>query len=609
MKSFLGIFLLSCIAFASYSQSVEYIKADKNNYLWGEGSGSTLESADKYALAMLINQISVSVESSFTSLREEVSNLGKQEFQEVYKGVINTFSSATLQNTERIVISNEPEAKVFRYIKRNEIDKIFSGRKRKLEEFARYGEEAARSGKIADALRYYYWSLTLLRSLPEPNTVVMPGEQNQERLLMTWLPLQINNIFSDISISIADTIKTEELTRYIFNIKYQNKPARNFDYSYWTGRDWTNTYSGKDGIGIAEFIGNNVNSEIRLKAEYIFEGETAVDHELKEVMGKLGVIPFPKSYFNIDQTGYENKQDPKEKRQNLKEKTHNLKEKLQEPIVDSGNLTMVQNVSPYEQTMAQLVNYIRSGNYQDAQTLFTTEGYELYKNILEYGQARIITEPKFKYFNFEKGVMCRTLPMSFHFNNNNKNFIEDVIFYFDENKKISNITFGLDRLAINDIANKEVWEERIRLIIINFLENYKTAYALKRVDYLESLFADDALIIVGSVLKVKSTGDNPFRNNDIVRFNRYTKEEFIRNLKHSFDSNEYINIRFQDNIIRKSGKGGEIYGIEIKQDYFSSNYGDSGYLFLMVNFNDPDQPVIHVRTWHPDKNFSLADFQ
>ncbi|GAB1416653.1 hypothetical protein MASR2M117_20590 [Paludibacter sp.] len=46
----------------------------------------------------------------------------------------------------------------------------------------------------------------------------------------------------------------------------------------------------------------------------------------------------------------------------------------------------------------------------------------------------------------------------------------------------------------------------------------------------------------------------------------------------------------------------ELYGIQIKQDYFSTNYGDTGYLFLLIDFDNPDEPLIHVRTWQPQKN-------
>lgn len=55
------------------------------------------------------------------------------------------------------------------------------------------------------------------------------------------------------------------------------------------------------------------------------------------------------------------------------------------------------------------------------------------------------------------------------------------------------------------------------------------------------------------------------------------------------------------------GKSGELYGIQIRQDYFSTYYGDSGYLFLMVDLNNPEEPIIHVRTWQPerDPNFGI----
>ncbi len=53
--------------------------------------------------------------------------------------------------------------------------------------------------------------------------------------------------------------------------------------------------------------------------------------------------------------------------------------------------------------------------------------------------------------------------------------------------------------------------------------------------------------------------------------------------------------------------GGELYGVHIRQDYYSTNYGDTGYLTLLVDFNDPDAPLIKVRTWQPepDPDFGL----
>ena len=76
----------------------------------------------------------------------------------------------------------------------------------------------------------------------------------------------------------------------------------------------------------------------------------------------------------------------------------------------------------------------------------------------------------------------------------------------------------------------------------------------------------------------------------------------LRQLKRSFDSKEYINLRFANNDVRKMGKGGELYAIQISQEYYSSNYGDKGFLFLMIDINDPEKPIIKVRTWQPEKD-------
>ena len=148
---------------------------------------------------------------------------------------------------------------------------------------------------------------------------------------------------------------------------------------------------------------------------------------------------------------------------------------------------------------------------------------------------------------------------------------------------------------------------------MGFLENYQTAYALKRLDYISSIFDDDAVIITGTVThapaKKVSNGDiqGMAFGNDIIKYNRHTKDSYLRQLKNSFASKEYINLRFASNDVRKLGKGGELYAIQISQEYYSSNYGDKGYLFLMVDINDPEKPIIKVRTWQPEKdpNFGI----
>ena len=183
------------------------------------------------------------------------------------------------------------------------------------------------------------------------------------------------------------------------------------------------------------------------------------------------------------------------------------------------------------------------------------------------------------------------------------------MFTLNKEGKIDCLSFGLNKPAVDDIMNQTSWNDTVRNVLINFLESYKTAYALKRYDYINSIFSDDALIITGSVLKHTASNEGQAMSKQAVKYTRQTKSEYMKKLQHIFRSSEFINLRFADNQVRKSGVGGEIYGIQIKQDYFSSSYGDTGYLFLMVDLNNPKEPVIHVRTWQPEKDpdFGLID--
>ena len=181
--------------------------------------------------------------------------------------------------------------------------------------------------------------------------------------------------------------------------------------------------------------------------------------------------------------------------------------------------------------------------------------------------------------------------------------------------KIDEVLFGLGKEAYNDIMMKGVWDMDARLILTNFLEEYKTAYALKDIDFIRNVFDDNAVIITGRMTSRPRTKieNSNYIDSKIVKYNRQTKNEYIRNLQHCFAGNEFINIRFANNDVIKAGKGGETYGIQIKQDYYSSTYGDTGYLFLMVDVNNPDDPIIKVRTWQPEKDsefgiYGLSNF-
>lgn len=583
--------LLSFLHNTIYSQSVSEIKANPSVYLWGEGRGSTLKSADLAALAEIISQISIDVESKFSRLITESDG----NFNEKVIDVINTYSSSTLNNTERIILSNEPDAVVFRFIKRSEVDRIFESRKNKIIELAHSGEEALESLSISDALRCFYWSLTLIRSHPYSSDIKMTNKKGREVLLITWLPEQINEVLQSLKFELERFEPMESYSTYFINISYKNIPVGNLDYSYWSGQDWSNIYSAKDGLGVIELNGSEKVSEVRVKIEYAFENEANVDMELRDVIRRLPQIPYRRSYLSF--------------------KTDERREHLAQNKITPdpfGRISSVSDTTLYSDIILKIASSLTRRDYTSVKHMFTEEGYSVYERLLRYGKAKVIKTPQLKFIRFGDYIIGRSVPMSFNFENSLKSFTENVVFYFDQDNKICNISFGLEDRALSDITKCVEWGDDIRILLISFLENYKTAFALKRFDYIDKIFSDDALIITGFVTKTV-TPEQKFLENSIVRYNRQTKSDYMKRLRYSFDSKEYINIRFAQNLIRRSGKSDSVYGIQMKQDYYSSNYGDSGYLFLMIDFKDTLNPLIHVRTWQPERNadgsvYGLSDF-
>lgn len=583
-----------------WGQSVEEIQTNPD-YIWGTGNAVTIKKADNEALAALISQISTNVSSKFEQLTQGGNVNGEATVDETFKSVINTYSRATLNNTRRIVIQNEPEAVVMRYIKVAEIQRIFDGRKNKILDFASEAVKAEKRAQVADALRYYYWALVLIQSYPDGNYLTMKDEDGKELLLSTWIPRQMNDIFSNIDVKMLGVRLDGGLKTVDIGVYYKGKPARNYDYTYFDGRDWSNIFSAKDGTGIIELPSLTSAENLQIKTEYAFEGEANIDNELAEVME--AVEPIPMRDCNLRLKG----QEPKPGEEPL---PLMATESEQATETNTGmHFLDGDSQAPYEKVMKQVEQAIRTRNFAGMDSLCTPAGYEMFNSLIKYGQARIIREPDFQYLECNGEITCRSLPMSFKFKTNNRTFVEDVVFTLNKDGKIDALSFALNKPAVDDIMNHTSWNDTVRNVLINFLESYKTAYALKRYDYINSIFSDDALIITGSVLKHTAAREGQPMSAQAVKYTRQTKSEYMKKLKYIFRSSEYINLRFADNQVRKSGVGGEIYGIQIKQDYFSSSYGDTGYLFLMVDLNNPKEPVIHVRTWQPEKdpNFGLID--
>lgn len=595
MKRTLVIFAFLASSCYLSAQIAEEIK-NNPSVIWAEGTGSSLQDADKMALTEISHQISVEV-SAKTS---RVSMNDGNEHKVTQINEISTNSNAIFNNIEMRVLSEKPQYRVIRWISKNEIAKQQKDRLTKLQEMVRVANVALQGKQISDAVRYYYWAYSLLCTLPQHSTIKVEDENYNEQLANIWIPNRLKTIFNKLKCSVVGK-SSDGSDDYDITFLYDGEPVVNIDYTYFDGTDWSPICSAIDGKSVVELRPSYIPDQLMVRYEYKFLAEARSDKEIEKVISSIAPSFDTYCASSTKLSGFS-----KETRQ-ISEQFREIdtnERKTAELLAVNG-----QNADTCDKIMRQVISSIRQKNYTSVPSCFTPNGQDIFNRLINYGNAKIIgDEPVLTYTQLGEEILCRSVLMNFSFSGNRR-FSEEVVFTFNKEGLIDNISFGLGKVAQDNLmgnVNSSFTPEK-SLILANFLECFKTAYALKRIDYLEQLFDDDALIITGKVLQ-KFTGnvEMDYKRNKYVQLTKQDKTTYIKNLRKSFASKEFINIKFANNRIRHTKVDG-IYAIQIKQDYFSSNYGDTGYLFLIIDIRNPKEPIIHVRAWQekPDPEWGI----
>lgn len=602
--------LLICLLAMALSTAAAYAQADaikkaeaiKDNpeYIWGEGGGDTPADADRTALQSLLSKIGTTVQTSFSMSEEENSVDGVLDSKSEMKMMMNSYSQATINNTETVSWRDKNgQFYQVRYMLRSELDKMFERRKDRVEDYVRTALRSQEKGRVDDALRFYNWAYVLLHSLQYPSEVKMRIE-GQDELLVNWIPNRMREILEDVEVAVAK-VSDDNTVDVVFT--YKNEPAAGIDFTYWNGKINSGINSAKGGLGQLSFPTDYPIQDVMLVIETRFVEASQSDKELEMLINDFKPLPFPSARKVIGVEGKTLKAD-KEAKKEFNALASVGKREGVTPLDKK-------DTKEYQAVIDNVLKSVINKSYKPDASNFTEEGLDMFNKLLGYGQAYVLGNPEVGFYPFGERVVARSIPMRFDFKNNKRTFIEDVTFTFSPDKKIESVAFGLGESARKDIFNQGVgaWSDSVKMVIVTFLENYKTAFALKRLDYIKSIFDENAYIIVGHKLEQmkKVPGDNG--GISVVPKYEYvqkSKEEYMDQLKRCFASNEYVNINFSDNDVEKAAYGGDTFGIQIKQDYYSEHYGDQGYLFLFVDLNDADKPVIKIRTWQPERNPDLT---
>lgn len=606
-KRALTLTILAIFTMYSHAQSIDEIKKN-SNYIWGEGNGTTMSDAEGEALRQMSVQISVSV---YNSSYDEESNDNS-----VQKAVLQSVSSAKFTNVQMRVLEEEPNAKVFCFMPRSEVKKMFEKRANHIANMVDAGKTAESRMMIDEALRNYYWALVLAKTTPEPVEIEFNDKKGEATSL---LPIKIKSVLAMINASVDEIQDGKNL---ILGFTYNGKPVSSLNFKYNDGQSIVGPIVARDGIGEASMASIPADGKLHLTYELRFRNE--VDPTDSDIAGAFnaGILPNINSSVAIA----------------IK---NNSKKKAAAPVLASAEMLAAQptndkrsiamqnadNTDDLQKAVLAVEVAISSNNPKSAFNYFTPEGYTLFANLMaKNGKVTLVGKAQSHNFIIADGyIIGRATNIKRQFRNG-KAFMEKLVYRFNpESRKIESVAFALTQRAENDIMNAAAsWPEVSRWAILNFMEDYQTAFALKRIDYINSIFSDDALIITGTILKKLNNAERAFdrsKSLDLggpkdIAYSQLSKTEYIDRLRKIFSAREYVHLQFEDNVTRMIDlpaingiNKGAAFGIEIKQRYESTGYSDDGYLTMVFDTRGK-LPIIHVRLWQPDKNnmMSLQEF-
>lgn len=610
------------IMFTLSAQNTSEIKSD-NSYYHGEAIAESEIEASEMALSELINKISVTVSASFKNKVKETD----KDISKSVESIINTQAGATLRNVEKISSYDENNQvyTVLHFIKKSEVEKIFDERKHLIYEIYNNALGMEENGNISHALKWYYFATILLNSLPDQYVEVYGVNLSLE------LPNKIRSVLQNVDISFKskDNVSEKE-SNVILNFSYNKKPVSYLEFDYHDGKNHVSCIA-QNGTGTATLIGSSVNMDkLNLRIKYSFY---ECRDECKPVSQLWKITSKPK--FN-------NSRKIKLERVEIQEDQIEIEgepeiAKVDESIVkesevvyspvsfDNMKLTLksADSVKCLEKITKGTGNFLgvlkgsllnnRSSKNYDAFLLSKFRGLlkynksALYDNNIELEVNRTL-----------EGWEVRGLPVSNDYRSINTKSNETLVLDFTKEGDLMDVNFCINRNLYDEFVKQAKYgnDWGNRQTIIKFIEKYRTAYMIRDLATVDTIFSDNAVIITGRVIKTAPKLKD-YKNTRLLKeeieYTRMNKNQYLKKLKSVFSFHKDIYLGFSSfNITKKQGIDG-VYGVSMRQHYKASRYADEGHLFLLVDFKDTD-PKIYVRSWQPqewtdEKISKLTDFK
>ena len=530
-----------------------------------------------------------------------------KDVNETVNSILNTYSLATITNYEKIVTSSGGKISVFVYLDKSEVVKLFEVRKKLVYDIYEKALQYEAGNNLGYALKSYYFAIVLMNSIPS-NAIIYEGKN-----LITEIPFKINEILNKTKFVLKSDRKTADNEReLIFKMSFLDKPVQLLEFTFWDGTNQVQV-RGIDGECVVRLFGSSISfDKINIDIKYSYYESR---DEIKEVGELWNLVEKPAFNFTkqiaLGKT-VPQKDELKEnaEKQIVKNESANKKDlcidkgsfKLDMSYVDSCKI--VDKIS--EETL-KFLEILKEDSVPQIEKYYSYDNFLKNKiiNLVKYNCPSIVGNSINADINKTlMGWELRKIRVLNRYKSIKRQSTEYIILDFDEDGNLYDVTYGVLESFYDKVQEQSKYGKdwMNRQTIMKFVEKYRTSFLCRDISTIDSLFADEAVIIVGRILKKTSIKDGYkylkiSNEQPEASYIQYTKEQYLKNLAKLFKSTEDIFIGYSSmNIIRKNVE--KVYGISMRQDYNSTKYSDEGYLFLLVDF-EAKNPQIYVRTWQP----------
>ncbi|MBO4575232.1 MAG: hypothetical protein J5708_07925 [Bacteroidales bacterium] len=576
------------------AQSKNRSKADdpiktSGDYFWGESSNTgNQKEARQQALDNLIDNI----KNNYKSQAYLQPNIAEEHYNLIYESF-----KTELDEISTTKCTGSDNTELMRYIKKSEFDSLCEDRQKQIFSAIQRGLDNEERESTGDALRAYYKALMLCYSHPRSKAIKYTTEDNIEHPVINWLVEDKidgdNGILKNINVVVKSWIRYKDHSDANIAI-FNNHKLNNIRFNYF------------DPVNQKIINYNIENGEATLKlAKKANESYIKIDFSYPEFKTSDPVAYFMNENL-IDEVFFHNStysiKKPKNKEIVIIDDIPNDNDIMQY-LTDSKFQVNLTTMSECEAVMKKVQNAINNQDIEAIAQYFTEESFHYFKQMLGYNDKpedrpiyKIIDNNcNYCYIAYDDEIICRSIPMQFEYRNN-LIFTKSLSFRLNKSDKtINSVVVRLPESVENDIFSQspyKQWDATVRINLMNFLEDFQTAYMTKNIDCLNNFFDNDPLIIIEHTIRKNS------ENNKNIS-ETLSKEQYFKNVERSFKHNNAINIRFSDINIEDSKRARGLFGINMLQEYTNQSYTDNGYVFLYVDLRS--KPIIYVRAWQPEK--------